>query len=569
MCPPNQVQQGYNEEDNDLFTLDFASIIDSRFYDSLTHGIPACGIPYNLDEYVLPPIETENQVGNDDSSSTTSSQDVDRRSVRDGTDENLKIPNGGVCLGDYESNLISSNTIEQPEFQILEDKYCQQQKECGKTFILNQHNILEDLMRQKALKEKQHLEKSGSLKNGGDGVTSVLGRATLELFKTKREPDEEEFTTTSNAYNIIPSVVEESQYETNQELVTEDEDQESGGKRRKLICKVCGDTASGFHYRVASCEACKAFFKRTVQGKIEYACPASGNCKISTRFRKACQACRFLQCIKSGMLKEGIRTDRKRGGRQKYFRRALPDQSLMYSMHPNGMSLEDNTLISSLKGCTMSADRLAMSLLKVETMTASQIWIVLAELFNRYIQDIIGGINGVVGFCDFSLEDKMSILRGSWMEVLTLKFVCICEEAEIDILKLAPNFSLNKSKAVECGMEEFFDLCQKARKRVDSFGGINPEQLLILQALILINSDNDIEQKKEHKELKDNLLSLLTKYSLSLSPSSPTSAMLHVQNLLLLLPCIKGSNIVMDGMWKELKGQIDPNNKLLIEMIGR
>jgi len=35
----------------------------------------------------------------------------------------------------------------------------------------------------------------------------------------------------------------------------------------KRICLVCSDTASGFHYGVASCEACKAFFKRTIQGR--------------------------------------------------------------------------------------------------------------------------------------------------------------------------------------------------------------------------------------------------------------------------------------------------------------
>jgi estrogen-related receptor ERR len=38
----------------------------------------------------------------------------------------------------------------------------------------------------------------------------------------------------------------------------------------RRLCLVCGDVASGFHYGVASCEACKAFFKRTIQGKVPY-----------------------------------------------------------------------------------------------------------------------------------------------------------------------------------------------------------------------------------------------------------------------------------------------------------
>lgn len=42
-----------------------------------------------------------------------------------------------------------------------------------------------------------------------------------------------------------------------------------------------------------------------VSGNIEYSCPATNECEITKRRRKSCQACRFMKCLKVGMLKEG------------------------------------------------------------------------------------------------------------------------------------------------------------------------------------------------------------------------------------------------------------------------
>ncbi|NWZ69124.1 ESR1 protein, partial [Acrocephalus arundinaceus] len=79
-------------------------------------------------------------------------------------------------------------------------------------------------------------------------------------------------------------------------------------------CAVCNDYASGYHYGVWSCEGCKAFFKRSIQGHNDYMCPATNQCTIDKNRRKSCQACRLRKCYEVGMMKGGIRKDR-RGGR--------------------------------------------------------------------------------------------------------------------------------------------------------------------------------------------------------------------------------------------------------------
>ncbi|KAL7678178.1 hypothetical protein ACOME3_004405 [Neoechinorhynchus agilis] len=85
--------------------------------------------------------------------------------------------------------------------------------------------------------------------------------------------------------------------------------------RDKNRCAVCKDVASGYHYGVWSCEGCKAFFKRSIQGSCSYICPATNTCTIDKFRRKSCQACRLRSCYDAGMKKGS--TKRARGGYKK------------------------------------------------------------------------------------------------------------------------------------------------------------------------------------------------------------------------------------------------------------
>ncbi|CAG5132133.1 unnamed protein product, partial [Candidula unifasciata] len=83
-------------------------------------------------------------------------------------------------------------------------------------------------------------------------------------------------------------------------------------------CPVCGDKVSGYHYGLLTCESCKGFFKRTVQNQKVYSCVDNRNCQIDKSQRKRCPYCRFQKCLSVGMKLEAVRSDRMRGGRNKF-----------------------------------------------------------------------------------------------------------------------------------------------------------------------------------------------------------------------------------------------------------
>ena len=75
-------------------------------------------------------------------------------------------------------------------------------------------------------------------------------------------------------------------------------------------CSICGGKASGLHYGVNSCEACKGFFRRYIIRNEEYKCAKGNNCTIVNKNRENCSGCRLKKCLDLGMSKENSKLGR-------------------------------------------------------------------------------------------------------------------------------------------------------------------------------------------------------------------------------------------------------------------
>nr|ASL70543.1 nuclear receptor [Brachionus calyciflorus] len=66
------------------------------------------------------------------------------------------------------------------------------------------------------------------------------------------------------------------------------------------LCKICNDKATGVHYGVMSCEACRTFFKRATTIHKKFSC-VKKDCILDKRQSMKCQYCRWYKCLNAGM----------------------------------------------------------------------------------------------------------------------------------------------------------------------------------------------------------------------------------------------------------------------------
>ncbi|XP_013147746.1 PREDICTED: steroid hormone receptor ERR1-like isoform X3 [Papilio polytes] len=345
----------------------------------------------------------------------------------------------------------------------------------------------------------------------------------------------------------------------------------------RRFCLVCGDVASGFHYGVASCEACKAFFKRTIQmlnyqGNIDYTCPASNECEINKRRRKACQACRFRKCLSTGMLREGVRLDRVRGGRQKY-RRAPDLPPPAHKPHIDDIKILE--ALSSYEPELLSCGAAPAGV----TEPAARTLALLADLYDRELVGVIGWAKQIPGFTELQLNDQMRLLQSTWAEMLSLMVAYRSLPAPAAAvpaspapapapaplrLRFAHDLVLDEHTARDIGALDLYLQISGVARRLERLGA-QREECYLLKALVLANSEARLDEHAAQRRFRDAILAALNDAVNALRPYNANTAL---QQLLLSLPALRHADVAVRRFWAGVhRDRRTHMNKLFVEML--
>ncbi|KAM9685560.1 LOW QUALITY PROTEIN: estrogen-related receptor gamma-like [Trichechus inunguis] len=289
----------------------------------------------------------------------------------------------------------------------------------------------------------------------------------------------------------------------------------------KRLCLVCGDITSRYHYGVAFCEACKAFFKRMFQG---------------------------------------VRLDRVRGGRK--YRRRIDAENSPY-LDPQLVQPAKkpyNQIVSHL----LVAEPEKIYAMPDPTVPDSDIRALttLCDLADRELVVIIGRAKHVPGFSTLSLADQMSLLQSAWMEILILGVVYRSLLFK-DELVYADDYIMDEDQSKLAGLLDLNNAILQLVKKYKSMK-LEKQEFVTLKAIALANSDSThIEDVEAIQKLQDVLQEALQDYEAGQHMEDPYRA-----GKMLILPLLRqtSTKAVQHFYNIKLEGKV-PMHKLFLEML--
>ncbi|XP_026194971.1 estrogen receptor 2b [Anabas testudineus] len=370
----------------------------------------------------------------------------------------------------------------------------------------------------------------------------------------------------------------------------------AAGKADMHFCAVCHDYASGYHYGVWSCEGCKAFFKRSIQGHNDYICPATNQCTIDKNRRKSCQACRLRKCYEVGMMKCGVRRERcsyrgarhRRGGlqsrdsavrvglgsrAQRHLHLEAPLAPLPHANHVHHTSMSPEEFISRIMEAEPPEIYLMEDLKK--PFTESSMMMSLTNLADKELVLMISWAKKIPGFIELSLADQIHLLKCCWLEILMLGLMWRSVDHPGKLI-FSPDFRLNREEG-QCveGIMEIFDMLLAATSRFRELK-LQREEYVCLKAMILLNSNlcTSSSQTAEELESRNKLLRLLDSvidalvWAISKLGLSTQQQTLRLGHLTMLLSHIRHlSNKGMDHLSTMKRKNVVLVYDLLLEML--
>ncbi|CAF1422525.1 unnamed protein product [Adineta ricciae] len=406
--------------------------------------------------------------------------------------------------------------------------------------------------------------------------------------------------------------------ESSSAMLLHDSERGSVSHEDKRQCAVCSDVASGYHYGVWSCEGCKAFFKRSIQGTNDYICPATNTCTIDKHRRKSCQACRLRRCYEVGMTKGTARRERK------YRKKAVSVCKITStSSHSNGTSNKpDQTQalstahdrLSAATPCTSqpnpttsnnsntfaspqslqtakSTPEPARSTIKTHEflMTLSQasrlnlpakidpnrplddqyFLQLLAKIFDQELVVLINWAKAIPGYTEtLTLDQQVTMIEHSWLDTLILDIIERSHERNDDSLQFAPDVIIPRQR--ELSSPILSSICTYLLNILQVFkdSRATHDEFIALKATILINSIPATISSTKAFRILTNQIYQTVQYTCDANPSVYQDNSLRHFTLLLQLPHIKMLSTKLMKLFLDMRNNdMLPQADLLLEML--
>ncbi|XP_052590010.1 thyroid hormone receptor beta isoform X2 [Peromyscus californicus insignis] len=302
-------------------------------------------------------------------------------------------------------------------------------------------------MSEACLHRKSHVERRGALKDE---------QASPHLIQA---------TWTSSIFHLDPDDVNDQSVSSAQTFQTEEKKCKGyipSYLDKDELCVVCGDKATGYHYRCITCEGCKGFFRRTIQKSLHpsYSCKYEGKCVIDKVTRNQCQECRFKKCIYVGMATDLVLDDSKRLAKRKLIeenrekrRREELQKSIGHKPEPTD---EEWELIKTVTEA------------HVATNAQGSHW----KQKRKFL---------------LPCEDQIILLKGCCMEIMSLR-AAVRYDPESETLTLNGEMAVTRGQLKNGGLGVVSDAIFDLGMSLSSFN-LDDTEVALLQAVLLMSSD--------------------------------------------------------------------------------